>query len=257
MAKPPSHGVTSDGRTDGPTHDEPEPGSGGRSTRRLGRRARRAYEHVHNKKRPPGAPASANRGRKVISPAQPVAGGQHQVPGLSAQARPTLGPPSSKDRATRAGTHPQPEAVGLRAPTVVRLEGALAHSRLQGVKVCWCRRPPPEASVVIYSRRHAAAAANDSAELRYVAAGATVKPTRASPRPLPAAVVGLRPRPRDLPRGSPPRSSSGNPTVPAAIRRRHRARQDDLSRSPRRRPPHGAIATPPEGSDRPSLCTTA
>jgi hypothetical protein len=39
----------------------------------------------------------------------------------------TLAPASSEDRAPRAGPHPEPEAVRLRAPAVVRLKGALAH----------------------------------------------------------------------------------------------------------------------------------
>ena len=42
--------------------------------------------------------------------------------------RATLGPATSQDRAPGAGAHPQAEPVGLGPPTVVRLEGALAHS---------------------------------------------------------------------------------------------------------------------------------
>jgi len=42
--------------------------------------------------------------------------------------RATLGPATGQDGATGAGAHPQAEPVGLRPPTVVRLEGALAHS---------------------------------------------------------------------------------------------------------------------------------
>src|SRR5437763_1327055 len=38
-----------------------------------------------------------------------------------------LGPARGEDRASGTGAHAQPEAVGLRAPAVVRLEGALAH----------------------------------------------------------------------------------------------------------------------------------
>jgi hypothetical protein len=57
----------------------------------------------------------------------------------------TLAPASGEDRTTRAGPHPQPEAVHLGAPAVVRLEGALAHgSYLQSYCVgdrrsitCW------------------------------------------------------------------------------------------------------------------------
>ena len=39
------------------------------------------------------------------------------------------------DRATRTRPHTQPEAVGLRTTTVVRLEGALAHSGAPGMLV--------------------------------------------------------------------------------------------------------------------------
>src|SRR3954464_5268641 len=42
----------------------------------------------------------------------------------------TLAPTTGEDRPARAGAHPQPEAVGLRPPAVVRLERALAHEVL-------------------------------------------------------------------------------------------------------------------------------
>ena len=42
----------------------------------------------------------------------------------------SLAPTAGEDRPARAGTHPQAEAVGLRATTVVRLERALAHEVL-------------------------------------------------------------------------------------------------------------------------------
>src|SRR3954453_11245302 len=42
----------------------------------------------------------------------------------------TLAPATGDDRATGAGAHPQPEAVGLGPAAVVRLEGALAHEVL-------------------------------------------------------------------------------------------------------------------------------
>src|SRR3954453_1543701 len=42
----------------------------------------------------------------------------------------TLAPTAGEDRPARAGTHPQPEAVGLGPATVVRLERALAHEVL-------------------------------------------------------------------------------------------------------------------------------
>src|SRR5215217_4232194 len=42
----------------------------------------------------------------------------------------TLAPTTGEDRPARAGAHPQPEAVGLGPPAVVRLERALAHEVL-------------------------------------------------------------------------------------------------------------------------------
>src|SRR4029450_1447461 len=42
----------------------------------------------------------------------------------------TLAPTAGEDRPARAGTHPQPETVGLRPTAVVRLERALAHEVL-------------------------------------------------------------------------------------------------------------------------------
>src|SRR5688500_17167230 len=42
----------------------------------------------------------------------------------------TLAPTAGEDRPARAGTHPQPEAVGLRPAAVVRLARALAHEVL-------------------------------------------------------------------------------------------------------------------------------
>src|ERR687889_2553112 len=42
----------------------------------------------------------------------------------------TLAPTTGEDRPARAGTHPQPEAVGLGPAAVVRLERALAHEVL-------------------------------------------------------------------------------------------------------------------------------
>src|SRR4051794_41184573 len=42
----------------------------------------------------------------------------------------TLAPATGEDRPARAGAHPQPEAVRLGSPAVVRLERALAHEEL-------------------------------------------------------------------------------------------------------------------------------
>ena len=49
----------------------------------------------------------------------------------------TLATAGRENRAAGTGAHTQPEAVGLRATTVVRLEGALAHSGAPEMIVCW------------------------------------------------------------------------------------------------------------------------
>src|SRR3712207_9169779 len=79
----------------------------------------------------------------------------------------TLAPTAGEDRPARAGTHPQPEAVGLRPSAVVRLERALAHEALPlqdiggaappragggggargGTGPRWCPRPPESDNV--------------------------------------------------------------------------------------------------------------
>lgn len=110
----------------------------------------------------------------------------------SAQPRPALGPTRRDDGTTRPGAHAQPEAMGLRAPAVVGLEGALAHSRLQGSiagNLVAAGRPP--AAGLIESpnelrrrtprmrqggRGHAATTADDSAGLRYASEPPRVKP---------------------------------------------------------------------------------
>ena len=65
------------------------------------------------------------------------------------QAGATLGATGRDDGAAGPGAHTQPEAVGLRAPAVVRLVGALAHVRLSVVgrprretPRSWWSRPP-------------------------------------------------------------------------------------------------------------------
>src|SRR5690606_3664077 len=55
--------------------------------------------------------------------------------GSSRQAGPSPGAAGADDGTTGPGTHPQPEAVGLLAAPVVRLEGALAHDRLSMIVV--------------------------------------------------------------------------------------------------------------------------
>ncbi len=67
--------------------------------------------------------------------------------GSGGQARATLGAARGDDRTSGPGAHAQPEAVGLRAAAVVRLERALAHSGAPGRLVgrIWgvagCRHP--------------------------------------------------------------------------------------------------------------------
>jgi hypothetical protein len=46
---------------------------------------------------------------------------------LRRQSGPALGPAAGEDRATRAGPHPDPEAVALGSPAVVRLVRPLRH----------------------------------------------------------------------------------------------------------------------------------
>lgn len=53
------------------------------------------------------------------------------------QAGAALATAGRENRAAGTGPHTQTEAVGLRATTVVRLEGALAHSGAPVMIVCW------------------------------------------------------------------------------------------------------------------------
>ena len=62
---------------------------------------------------------------------QPRTGRQHDEPRgvLGREPGAALGPAGGEDGPAGPGAHAQPEAVGLRAAAVVRLEGALAHRR--------------------------------------------------------------------------------------------------------------------------------
>jgi hypothetical protein len=77
-----------------------------------------------------GPASSAYRGREVLAPPQPILGRQHVMTckRSGGQAGATLATAVRENRAAGTGAHPQAEAVGLGATTVVRLEGALAHS---------------------------------------------------------------------------------------------------------------------------------
>jgi hypothetical protein len=94
--------------------------------------------HQVHDDRPSGRPPpSSHRQGEILPTAKARARGQHRVSRLTSgrEGGATLGPAGRQDRAPGAGAHAQPEAVGLRAPTVVRLEGALAHVR-HSVFIC-------------------------------------------------------------------------------------------------------------------------
>src|SRR5688500_3778582 len=89
----------------------------------------------------------------------------------------TLAPTAGEDRPARAGTHPQPEAVGLRPTAVVRLERALAHEVLlrhdidgahpvggrgRGVPVRRPRAAPRRPRKLVTADRHTWAPSTDS-----------------------------------------------------------------------------------------------
>src|SRR5262245_57483422 len=88
--------------------------------------------HDRPARRPRRIAVSNSSRRRIRFPAASTG-----MPRLSAQACPALGPARGEDRATRSGAHPKPEAVGLGTPTVVRLKGALTHSRLQESPGIW------------------------------------------------------------------------------------------------------------------------
>jgi hypothetical protein len=85
---------------------------------------------MDDKERAAGPTSSAYRGREVFAPPQPILGRQHVMTCTRSggQLGATLATAVRENRAAGTGTHPQAEAVGLGATTVVRLEGALAHS---------------------------------------------------------------------------------------------------------------------------------
>ena|SRR5262245_943475 len=67
-----------------------------------------------------------DRGRELIAATQPLPDRKHG-PVSGRQADAPLGATRGDHRAAGPGPHTQPETVGLRAPAVVRLVGALAH----------------------------------------------------------------------------------------------------------------------------------
>jgi hypothetical protein len=72
---------------------------------------------------PPAQPGQLGApDRQPVGPARPC-----RAAWSDAQLRAALATACGKNGAARAGTHPQPEAMNLRPPTVVRLERTLAH----------------------------------------------------------------------------------------------------------------------------------
>ena len=106
-------------------------GGAGVSGRSAGGRARWMTSDPRPARRPPRTAAvKSSRRRSRWSAPSTV-----PLPGWSRDSGRETGAPfgaaGGQDRAASAGTHAQPEAVGLRTPAVVRLEGALAHWRLR------------------------------------------------------------------------------------------------------------------------------
>ena len=98
-----------------------------------------AVRQVHDQSAAAGSPTAPDDGGEVVGPPQALVCREHGQPRLDGSGREAIAPlgaPRGDDGAAGPGAHAQPEAVGLRAPAVVRLERALAH----------CRRLP-------YSRR--------------------------------------------------------------------------------------------------------
>ena len=75
-------------------------------------------------------PLRRTRSRAGVAPRPPARLPTSRPAGSGRQAGAALGAAGREDRTAGPGAHAQPEAVGLRAPTVVRLVGALAHVRL-------------------------------------------------------------------------------------------------------------------------------
>lgn len=203
MAQSPLHQVTDDSAAHSLAYDETR--TRRRSTLpgcvRVRITAGEAGTKMDDKERATGPASSAYRGREVLAPPQPMLGRQHVMDlgsGCSGrQAGATLAAAGRENRAAGTGAHPQPEAVGLRATTVVRLEGALAHSgapemnrkvavyRLavtvrprvaRNTPECTASRSQVITPVILAHRRQAAAAIDNSTSLRYARLRHPVKP---------------------------------------------------------------------------------
>ena len=79
---------------------------------------------MHDERGSPGPDTATNGTGEVFGAAEASRRWQHRSGGELDAA---LTPPRRKDRAAGPGAHPQPEAMGLGAAAVVRLEGALTH----------------------------------------------------------------------------------------------------------------------------------
>jgi len=115
----------------GPGHGAPHR-TGHDHTRAWGRRGAHARHQVHDEASP-GCPRAATMpedGIKVPASTQTLGGGEHRASG--GQAGAALGTTAGEDGTTGAGAHAEPKTMRLGPPTVVRLEGALAHGRLLG-----------------------------------------------------------------------------------------------------------------------------
>lgn len=128
MAKPALHLGAYDRTAHGLAHDETRTRRGSALPQHV--RVRGTATKVDDEERASGPASSAYRGREVLAPPQPMLGRQHVMTCTRSggQTGATLAAAGRQDGAAGTGTHTQPEAVGLRATTVVRLEGALAHS---------------------------------------------------------------------------------------------------------------------------------
>jgi hypothetical protein len=118
VSQPAADAVAGDRRTNCATDDEP----GSRGLIGAGR------PPVDDQTGGAGTPTVANDGGEVLGPTYPPLGRKHEATRRSGgELGAALAATRGQDRSPGTGAHPQPEAVRLRAPTVVRLVRALAH----------------------------------------------------------------------------------------------------------------------------------
>jgi hypothetical protein len=127
-AHAPAHQIALDRAADRSRHDEAE-------ARRV---ARIAFEPVIHGQWRCDAATSTHDGAEVLGPDHPVRPGQHGADyraGLGAEFGAPLAATSREDGAAGAGAHPKAETVDLCPPTIVRLEGALAHGDISKTRI--------------------------------------------------------------------------------------------------------------------------